>query len=101
MKDLASMSLLPKRPLLIALALLPLFAAGAALADDAAPAPNSRHPCMADRQKFCGGVEPGEGRIVACMKSHEADLSPACKAAFARHEQRHPAGGAATPDAPK
>ena len=97
------MSLLPKRAALIALALLPFFAAGAALADDASTGehsgggPRSR-PCRPDLQKFCSDVQPGGGRIVACLKQHEADLSPACKEAWAAHDKAHPhAGGAAAP----
>jgi hypothetical protein len=35
--------------------------------------------CKADIEKFCKGVQPGQGRIVQCMKQHEAEFSPACK----------------------
>jgi hypothetical protein len=37
-------------------------------------------PCAADMQKFCKDVKPGEGRLIACMKAHETELSDACKA---------------------
>ena len=78
------MSLLPKRSALIALALLPLFAAGAALADDASTGehsgggPRSR-PCRPDLQKFCSDVQPGGGRIVACLNKRRSHISAACK----------------------
>lgn len=36
-------------------------------------------PCAADVAKFCKDVKPGEGRIAACLKEHEKDLSQACK----------------------
>jgi len=36
--------------------------------------------CEADARKFCKDVKPGEGRIVKCLKEHEKDLSPDCKA---------------------
>lgn len=35
--------------------------------------------CRDDRKKFCGDVKPGQGRVAACMKQHEAELSAACK----------------------
>ena len=36
--------------------------------------------CAADTKKFCKGIIPGAGRIIACLMSHEAELAPACKA---------------------
>jgi cysteine rich repeat protein len=39
----------------------------------------AEHPCKEDAERLCKGVEPGEGRVVQCLKQHEADLSPACK----------------------
>jgi hypothetical protein len=36
--------------------------------------------CKADREKFCADVKPGNGAIIKCMKAHESELSPACKA---------------------
>jgi hypothetical protein len=36
-------------------------------------------PCLADIQKFCSDVGVGAGRIQACLKAHEAELSPRCK----------------------
>lgn len=36
-------------------------------------------PCKADVEKFCAEVEPGEGRIVKCLKENEAKLSEECK----------------------
>jgi hypothetical protein len=38
--------------------------------------------CKGDKEKFCAGVQPGEGRIMKCMKEHEKDLSAGCKAAW-------------------
>jgi phage host-nuclease inhibitor protein Gam len=37
------------------------------------------HPCLADAQKLCKEVQPGEGRIAACLKQHESELSAECK----------------------
>jgi len=36
-------------------------------------------PCADDVAKFCKDVKPGEGRIVACLKEHQNDLSASCK----------------------
>jgi hypothetical protein len=34
--------------------------------------------CKADAQKLCSDVQPGEGKLLECLKTHQADLSPAC-----------------------
>jgi hypothetical protein len=34
--------------------------------------------CHPDYQKFCSSVERGDGRVVECLKQHQAQLSPAC-----------------------
>jgi hypothetical protein len=38
--------------------------------------------CKEDTEKFCKDIRPGQGRIVACLKSHEAELADACRAFF-------------------
>jgi hypothetical protein len=35
-------------------------------------------PCASDIKTLCAGIQPGEGRIKACIKSHLTDLSPTC-----------------------
>ena len=40
--------------------------------------------CKPDAEKFCKGIRPGQGRILACLKSHQAELAPACAAEFNR-----------------
>jgi hypothetical protein len=71
---------------------LGLLSASAAFAQDGA------RPCKADEAKLCAGIQPGGGRIAACMKQHKDDLSPACKQQLAkRHERRQGRrGGAAS-----
>ena len=67
-------------------------AAGAAAATPAAPTvivlrpmrPREellvlRSACGADVRSICGGVQPGGGRIVQCLATNAAQLSPACK----------------------
>ncbi|MBA4389965.1 MAG: hypothetical protein C0399_03405 [Syntrophus sp. (in: bacteria)] len=39
-----------------------------------------REDCKADVDKFCKDVKPGAGRMIKCLKAHEAELNPACKA---------------------
>jgi hypothetical protein len=36
--------------------------------------------CKADVEKLCKDVQPGEGKILGCLKEHQADLSPGCTA---------------------
>ncbi len=38
--------------------------------------------CAADIRKHCSGIEPGEGRIRACIKEKFAELSTDCKDAL-------------------
>jgi hypothetical protein len=38
--------------------------------------------CKSDETKFCKDVKPGGGRIIHCLKGHQAELSPACKTYF-------------------
>jgi hypothetical protein len=36
-------------------------------------------PCASDIKTLCTGIQPGEGRIKACIKSHLTTLSQACE----------------------
>jgi Cysteine rich repeat len=40
--------------------------------------------CAADIKTQCAGVQPGEGRIRACIESHVNDLSAPCQAVLAK-----------------
>lgn len=42
-----------------------------------------RSACGADVRMLCAGVAPGGGRIMQCIASRAADLSPACKEVLA------------------
>jgi len=50
-----------------------LLSASVAVAQQAAK------PCAGDIKTLCAGIQPGEGRIKACIKSHLTDLSPSCR----------------------
>src|ERR1700735_3135745 len=49
------------------------------LSGSAAVAQQAGKPCAGDIKTLCAGIEPGEGRIKACIKSHLTGLSPACE----------------------
>ena len=55
--------------LVIAVALLPGIARG-------------ETPCQPDIDKFCAKVPIGSGRIQACLKEHEKELSPDCASRY-------------------
>jgi Cysteine rich repeat len=40
--------------------------------------------CKDDMTKLCNGTKPGGGRILQCLKQHEAELTPACKEKMAQ-----------------
>ena len=44
----------------------------------------AREACSDDARKFCADAKRGHGRIVACLKSHENELSDSCKAEMMR-----------------
>jgi len=41
-------------------------------------------PCQSDVKKFCQGIEPGEGRILGCLKEHREQVSETCKVRLAQ-----------------
>ena len=73
------------------------IAAGLALAEDppaAQPTPAQqkamqavRAACETDAQKLCAGVQPGGGRIVACLREHKDQVSDGCKQAISKAKQ--------------
>ncbi len=38
-----------------------------------------RKTCGKDAKKLCKGIPQGQGRILACLESRKADLTPACR----------------------
>ena len=61
--------------------LLVLCAAAAVQSAQAQDISAIRAACADDAQKLCAGVQPGGGRIVACLKQHKDALSDRCKQA--------------------
>jgi cysteine rich repeat protein len=79
---------------------LGMAAAYAAIADEPeAPAPQGpsaeqlaelHAACDADVQKLCPGIEPGGGRILACLKQHKDAVSDTCKQTILKAMQKPP-----------
>lgn len=60
--------------------LVAVFGAGLGLALALpAAAEKGKGPCAEDAARFCKDVKPGEGRVAACLKEHEKELSQACR----------------------
>lgn len=47
-----------------------------------------RSACGGDIRSLCGGIAPGGGRIVQCLASNSASLSPACTSVLAPFARR-------------
>jgi hypothetical protein len=52
--------------------------------------------CADDVRTLCAGVQPGGGRIIACLKQHRDELSPQCKQAAAQASGQTAGADAAT-----
>jgi hypothetical protein len=39
--------------------------------------------CKADLKQYCQGIQPGGGRIVACLQANATKLTPTCQAELA------------------
>ena len=55
-----------------------------------------RIACAADVQKLCSNVPQGGGRIIACLKQHQAEVSDRCKQAIVGAMQRSKGGAGST-----
>ena len=73
-----------------------LAAAMPAVAQQPAPAAGQalKEACKGDYKTLCSGVQPGGGRIVACLKQQADKLSPGCKQALTAAQSAKQAAGA-------
>ena len=62
-----------------------LFASGA-IAQELTAA--QRDACMGDYEKYCKGVMPGGGRIIACLAKESDKLAPACRKVLAEAQKK-------------
>lgn len=49
---------------------------------------DQRSACMGDYEKYCKGVVPGDGRIIACLAKENDKITPACKKVLAAAEKK-------------
>lgn len=61
--------------------LLALSAAQIPASAQTDPLNAAKAACGADLQQFCAGVQPGGGRMLACLKEHRVQISAGCKQA--------------------
>ena len=47
-----------------------------------------RQACAGDFKTYCSNVQPGGGRILACLQQNAAKLPPACQQALASRGKR-------------
>ena len=47
-----------------------------------------RNACMGDYEKYCKSVQPGGGRIIACLAKESDKLTPACKKVLTAAEKK-------------
>jgi len=64
--------------------ILPLGVALLFVAGTTAMAQPRPRPCAADIKAYCTDIQPGEGRVAACIKEHIGNFSLACKARLVR-----------------
>ena len=87
------------RKLLVAFAALLVSSSGLSLAADQPGDSGPRAACRADVDKLCAGVQPGGGRIIACLHQNEAQVSAACKDALAKAREKRAPGVPGSPPA--
>jgi hypothetical protein len=85
--------------ILIPFAAVLVLSSGLSLAADQPGSSGPRAACRADVDKLCPGVQPGGGRIIACLQQNEAQVSAACKEALAKAREKKAPGAPGSPPA--
>ncbi len=52
----------------------------------------AQEACSSDIDKFCKDIQPGEGRIIRCLREHAQEISPGCSEKIEGAKQLIPAG---------
>jgi hypothetical protein len=60
------------------IAVVGLFAATTLVTGQTAFAADALTYCKSDVARLCPGVQPGGGRIIACLKEHKMEVSVGC-----------------------
>ncbi|HUN56316.1 MAG TPA: cysteine rich repeat-containing protein [Smithella sp.] len=76
------------KKLFMAICMVMLMLGVASAQEKTGPPMEGRGACKADVEKFCKGVKPGEGRIIACLKGNEDRLSQSCKNEIAKAREK-------------
>jgi hypothetical protein len=79
---------------------VPATATQSAQAGDQPSLAAIRAACAEDAQKLCARVQPGGGRIVACLKEHKDSLSDRCKQAAGLAANPSSSSAPSAPSAP-
>ena len=58
---------------------LKVFMVAGAMAAFSTAWAQDKGPCAADVAKLCKDVQPGEGHVLACLKTNQASVSAQCK----------------------
>ncbi|MGY4827345.1 cysteine rich repeat-containing protein [Sphaerotilaceae bacterium SBD11-9] len=86
--------------MLTCVALSPAFAADPPPPTVPQPVGPLAQACHTDVQTHCPGIQPGEGRIMQCMKKYQSQISDGCKAAMrdaqAKQKKKKAAASAAS-----
>jgi hypothetical protein len=83
----------PAQGLAITAAALALSFCGSVLAQAQPDPATAKQACAADLKTYCSGVQPGGGRIKACLQQNADKLSPACTTALQNAKAARQNGG--------
>jgi Cysteine rich repeat len=66
------------------ISIVTLLSATSGMAQSAAMQSAAMKACGGDVKSLCAGIQPGDGRVKACIKSHFSDVSAPCQAVLVK-----------------